>query len=50
MRDIRWRPYGKAEFEYLGDYIFDGNEISDYIDGSDIEQDYTKDESGRPLD
>lgn len=29
IRTIRWRPYGKAEYEYLGDYIFDGNEISE---------------------
>ena len=44
----KWKPYGKPRFEYLGDYIFDGNEISDYIDGSDMKQDYGEDEGGRP--
>lgn len=36
MQTVRWRPYGKAEFEYLGDYIFDGNLLSEDDIGSDM--------------
>jgi hypothetical protein len=36
MQTVRWRPYGKAEFEYLGDYIFDGNLLSEEDIGSDM--------------
>lgn len=39
VHKIRWRPYGKGEYEYLGDYIFAGNEISEEDDRSDMKQD-----------
>ena len=48
IRSVKWRPYGKAEFEYLGDYIFNGNEISEDEIGFDMKPDYENDESGRP--
>ena len=50
IRSVKWRPYGKAEFEYLGDYIFNGNEISEDDIGFDMKPDYRNDESGRPRD
>ena len=50
MQTVRWRPYGKAEFEYLGDYIFDGNLLSEEDIGSDMEPvDEDSSELGRNL-